>query len=268
MLSVLIDTIVEFLEGTTVKFGVTAVHNTLKAPMELVFGANMKTIYDCFVPVALLLMELYVLLDMLEKVSSENFTLDVLILDFSKMILGIAFVQNGFTILHGVYGISELVCEKIPVAELTFSTTGSKLDFSTWWGAIISFLKLIIDIISNVATGGISFLELATISMIEVVFVSIVAYQRALRIGLRLLLAPFVMADVAGHGFNSNAMHYIKVFFALCMEGPVICMMVVFIADAYKGATGIPVFMKGLMTALVTIKLMFSAHKMAKEMFL
>lgn len=255
---------------STVQSDVIAIHDKLIEAMSLVFGPDMQTLYGIFQAPALLMLMLYLSLDMLEKTTSENFSLDSIILDFTKLIFGVALINNGILIIQGIYGISEMACEQIIAVSGNISFTGSTTapDTSTIWGILAFFIQTIIDVIGSVMSFSVGYLELAIISIIETVCVSIIAYQRALRIAMRLVLSPFVFADVVGNGLNTNAMHYLKVIFALCMEGPIICLCIVLVPTALMGNIGINVMFYGLVTAIVIIKLLFDSHKMAQEMFL
>lgn len=255
-----------------VKNDVVSVHAKLTEAMDLVFAADMQSLYAIFQAPAILMLVLYVLLDMLEKTTSENFSLDSIVLDFTKLIFGMALINNGVAIIQGLYGISELACEKIITesGELIYkSTEALPTETESIWGVIGFFIKTIVNSFSSIGSpvNTVGYLELVLIGLIETVCISVIAYQRAVRIAMRLVLSPFVFADVVGNGLNTNAMHYLKVIFSLCMEGPIICIAVTLVPAAITYG-GITVMFYGLATAIVIVKLLFDSHKMAQEMFL
>lgn len=260
--------------GGVVTHSAHAVHAKLTEAMTLVFGPDMQTLYGIFAAPALLMLMLYVCLDMLEKTSTENFSLDSIVLDFTKLIFGVALINNGLAIIEGVYGISEVICEKIidVAGEINYTTDAVPPSSSdSIWGIIGFFIESITDSVSAVGPlGNVGYFEIILIGIIETICVSIIAYQRAVRIAMRLVLSPFVFADVVGNGLNTNAMHYLKVIFALCMEGPIICTSVALVATVITDGdfTSLKLMFYGLSIAIVIIKLLFDSHKMAQDMFL
>ena len=112
---------------------------------------------------------------------------------------------------------------------------------------------------------GITFLEKTIIGLIGLVGVQIVAYQRAVNLALRALMSPFIFADIVGHGLTNKSMHHIKSILAICLEGPVIILVVAFVNEAMNNVLSQGVAFSALVLAFATISLMFNANKMAKE---
>lgn len=252
------------------KFSVSLVRDDLQSAMSWIYSSNANhqyfvDLYSIFASPAIALLLVYFSMDLFDKLSSENFTIDTLILDFAKIVAGVALINNGIYIMQGLYGISEWICDIISSTvgsqSVEFSTSATANDLNSIWDIIV----LVLDSITA-AGSVISFLEMIIISLIEQICISIVAYQRAVRLGMRIIISPLVMADVVGHGLNNNSMHYLKTIFALCMEGPIICLAVAFVPIAMYGVSSTMLF-AGVALAFVIVKLMFGAHKTAKDMF-
>ena len=260
--------IVSFVTAPS-EFSVMLVRDDLQTAMSWIYTSDsnhhyFEELYSVFAAPALALLLVYFSMDLFDKLSSENFTLDTLILDFAKIIAGVALINNGIYIAQGLYGISEWTCDLIQTATesspaLNFTTIVASGNISSIWDIIVALI--------NGLLSGQSYIEMIGIALAEQVCISIIAYQRAVRLGMRIIVSPLVMADVVGHGLNNSAMHYLRTIFALCMEGPIICLSVAFIPIAKTTPSGITIPFLGITLAFIIVKLMFDAHKIAKDIF-
>lgn len=247
---------------------VKSIHEILKKAMDQVFGINgsvgngITELYGIFASVAIVLLLVYFSMDLFDKLSSENFTIDTLVLNFAKLIMGVALINNGIVIIQGLYGLSEMVCSAvIDTTKLAMQSTPAQAPtIESIWDLIAYGAKSIL----YPENSGSSFLEQIIIGGVSSLCVNIIAYQRAVNLAIRTIISPIIFADVIGHGLTNKTMHYIRVLFAICMEGPIICISIVFLNTAMI-INPIGLLFSSLAVLFVTIKVMFGAAKTAKD---
>lgn len=248
---------------------------TLTEATDKIFASAMiLKIYNAFASVGILLLLVYFSMDIFDKLSSENFTIDVLMLNMVKIVAGVALINNGYTIVKGLIGLSDLVIESI--MGLPTLSTAVTLDFSNIAGFSDpdatfkpgDFLTLMLEIIEmfiNTLKGTtVTYIEKLIIGVVGMVCAQIIAYQRAINLALRMLLCPIVFADVVGHGLSNKSMHYIKSIFGICLEGPIIILVVIFVNETISSFTWGVAFAP-LIMLFCTVNLMFNASKIAKD---
>lgn len=245
------------------------IEDEITRTMSGVFSSDMRAIYDIFAQIGVCLLLVYFCMDLLDKLSSENFSIDVMILDFVKLIGGYALILNGFDILHGISGLADMA--GVAIGNAARDTIGSNLPGVS--GAVEDFLDIIIWFAQSFFGQKPNLLDLILSSLITQIVVTLVCCQRAIRIAIRMLAAPFVLADVIGHGMNNNAMHYIRKLFALFMQGPIMVAgvaMSVAANPAYAG-TGVSPFgtvsLYNLLLTLACAKILLDSKSMSEDLF-
>lgn len=171
----------------------------------------------------------WVMLDLIEKAQMDQMTPEVLIRWGIKMITMVIVVTNTAALAGGVIGIANEITEMVVV-------TGSGSPSSAV-GTLYNELK----------TAG--FIRQTTI-MLEVLipaialivcFVIMLAliYSRIIEVGIRMCFMPIGVSDAFTHGINSPGMRYIKKFFAVCLQGAVL-FMILFIGLQLMSGTAAP----------------------------
>lgn len=240
------------LDGATVSKKVTE-------SMSGVFCPDMHVIYDIFAQIGIYLLLIYFCMDILDKLSSENFSIDVLILNFIKIIAGYALILNGFEIMQGLNGLATMAGNDImnEVAKGEGLNKGNGVD---------DLLDFIIVIVMSLLNLGPNLIDILLANIILQITLSLVCYQRAIRIALRMLVAPFILADVIGHGMNNNAMHYLRKLFALYMQAPIM-IAIITLATSIDLSFGTPKF-KYLAGVIVGAKLLFDSKTISEDLIL
>lgn len=239
----------------------TYIQDEITKSMSGVFSEDMRVIYEVFAQIGVYLLLIYFCMDLLDKLSSENFSLDVLILNFVKLIIGYALILNGFDIIQGLSGLADWAGEAI-IAAAESSIPGIGDEGLGGIGDILDFIMKIAACFLPLPWANL--IDIIISSIITQIVVTLVCCQRAIRIAIRLFVAPFVLADVLGHGMNNNAMHYLKKLFALFLQGPIMIAAIA-VANAAYGTMASIKFMNLLVT-IVCAKILFDSKSIAEDL--
>lgn len=183
--------------------------------------------YNVMIPIGVTLVMLYLSMDLMEKIAMEQVSIETIVLTLFKVVIGAALVNNGILIFEGLNGVSTWFVDTINGALGISSNIGSipinnpEIDavdtMETIWG-IIRFLLAVF--FPPVLIASISDL---LIILVFVFLIPIVAYQRAVKIGVYCLLAPFAISDTVGRGYSSmRAVKYIFNLLKAFLEYPII----------------------------------------------
>lgn len=263
------SSIIELFTSSTSWITAQGIQDTLTKAMSNVFisGNAISKIYSAFTSIGLLLILVYFAMDIFDKLSSENFTIDVLMLDMVKIIAGVALINNGLYIVQGLVGMSDYISEYVISGILANTvpdvsgTTGDLGDDT--WSIIGNVIKIIIEEAFAYSKYSLNLLESMIIGVVAMIATQIIAYERAILLAIRTLLSPFIFADIVGHGLSNKAMHHIKSIFAICLEGPIIILAVAFVNQAVGDSYSVA--FSGIILVFATVKLMFGANQIAKE---
>lgn len=182
--------------------------------------------YRVMIPIGIIFSVLYYSLDLMDNVGFEQVSIEKIVLSFSKLIAGVALVSNGLEIFKGLNGFSILAVEQINAAlgieDLTgvvgYSTTEVNAEVMK---SVFGMLKFLIAIFNPLAF--LSMLSDLLIILIFVFLVPVIAYQRAVKIGMYCLLAPIALSDTVGKGaFSIRAIKFLINLFKAFMEFPII----------------------------------------------
>ena len=183
------------------------------------------TIYEIMIPIGSVLAVVYVSLDIMEKATITEFTVDQIILSFVKLIVAIGLINNGIVLFEGLNDFASMITEIALNQAL-----GADMDIGTLSVAEATFPEIGKDVLSIIIAvfnllnpaNIIEITENALWLVFFLLLVPIAAYQRAIRVGIYCLLSPIVMADVAGHGLkNSNAIKFVFGLLSVMMEFPI-----------------------------------------------
>ena len=181
--------------------------------------------YEAMIPIGTILAVLYVSLDIMEKATITEFTIDQLILSFVKLVVAVGLINNGILLFQGLNAFSEVITDvalnqalgaDLTVGAFTTETVDLPSIGKSVLTLIITMFKLLNPFFVVEATENLLWM------ILYLVLIPIAAYQRAVRVGIYCLLSPVVLADVAGHGLkNSNAIKFIFSLLGIMMELPV-----------------------------------------------
>lgn len=235
-----------------------------------------REIYETGVqPVAVMLLFIYFMLAVVDKLSSENFTWEQLWRQMA-MLLGSKFlIDHGFDIMEILFNIgvnfAYNVSESGAAEAIDTGMTATEMltTFQTSLGLDKGILKILAPIIMFM------YLLIPWIfSFILGMAVKIVCYTRVVEIYLRAAFAPIALTDFFHSGFQGTGWRFLKSFFACCLQGAFILAIAVIYSvlmnsafeqfgDSLSFWESIGLF---LSIGCASVMLMFKSLGLAKEM--
>lgn len=219
-------------------------------------------------PIAIMIVVIFFLLAILEKVSSENLTLEHVLREVIKLCFGLYLVTNSVEIVVGCIELGNGILQKVLGLINTTSMTG----------AAVFTEQMLKD------TGGVLAMVLITIiialflliQLILVVIMRCVVIIRLLEIAMRTAMSPLALSDTfAGNLLHSHAINFIRSFGALCLQGVFIAIVANFLPMFWAGMLANPgtgawdivaAVLEMLVVLVAALILMFKSGSIAKEM--
>lgn len=222
-------------------------------------------------PIGVLLVVVIFLLGLVEKVSTEQFTLESLLKDIIKFCMGLYLVTNAVEIVVG--------CINIGNGLVTAVENGGFLTrpaLSTYRDEILTgnMIKELGNFFVSILL-GVVFILFMVVEMIILVVMKCVCTIRVLEIAIRTAMAPIALADTfAGNLLNSHAINFIRSFGALCVQGVFITIisyvLPMFWGGIFSASSNLWDVLGGLMSMFVIsvscLLLMFKSGSIAKDM--
>lgn len=219
-------------------------------------------------PIAVYIVLIMFLLSTIDRVSTEQFTLESLLKDLIKFCMGIYLVTNAVEIVVGCIKIGNLILIEASdhmfavsnLDDLSHLFTGDAL--KTWGGVIPMVLMWVV------------FTVFIIFELIVMLFMNGITLVRTLEIAIRASVAPLALSDTfAGNITNSHAIGFIRSFAALCLQGLFISICAniipVFMAGAFNNMDSpwliIGVLLNMIILSVATLLLMFRSGSIAKD---
>lgn len=243
------------------------------------WGGGFSSIWDGVVkisnnvlePIAVLVVVVIFLLSLVEKVSTEQFTLESVLKDVIKLCMGLYLVTNAVEIVVGTIELGNALINEVTAADFL-----ARPQLSAYKDEILtgSQLKEFGNFVATVLL-GVFFLIFMLIEMFIILIMKCVCTIRTLEIAIRTSMAPIALADTfAGNLLNSHAINFIRSFAALCLQGVFITIisyvLPMFWGGLFVNCTSMWDVLGGLLSMFVIsiscLLLMFKSGSIAKEM--
>lgn len=240
-------------------------------------------VYDAVMTVALMLVFIYFILAMVEKLSSETFTWEHFIKQLALLLVSKFVLENGMVIIEYCFDLGLGLFNEITAVldnqeafqnSSLFETNTSYDAFKDLMGvgdgSVVGFIKqLFLPLIMLIVL-----ILPWLISFIGELLMKLVMYSRVIDIYLRAMAAPIAFADFYHGGLQSAGFRYLKNFLAVGIQGALI-MMIVAIYSLLV-ATVVPTGFDSLATFFgfwgiyasvmaAAVMLMFKSMSLAKE---
>lgn len=236
---------------------------------------TVKGLYDTIVlPAASMLLCIYFLIAITDKLASEHFTWDQAIRQMCMLLLGFFIITRGFEILNTLFQIGVdfvgQVGDWVQGKGGTNGTVGSdvaekvkdiynaqKFSSIKVFDNLLKFCYLLIPYIGQWLLG---------------MCVKIICYTRIIEIYIRAAFAPIAFCDFFQNGFQGAGWRFLKAFLAVCLQGAVIVaiaaiytavMPIVFNMD--NDPTFFDVMGRYLAILAAAVMLMFKSLSLTKE---
>ncbi len=199
-----LELIIEVLEETINN----VINKNLKDVLKLSAGefGVANTIYDIILPLALILLAIYFLVELLEKSTSQNFNAEQMISLLIKLAIGVIIVQHIDVVIVAICNITNGILTAIN--ETTTDFLGS-LSIETRMNGAQSFFA----IVANFIMFFVAYIIAVAMNVLILFHVISVKFE----IVARAAFAPLGVADVMS-GMNSGAIRYIKSFLSVSLQ--------------------------------------------------
>lgn len=225
---------------------------------------------NVMVPIALGLLVIWFLVNLMEKSSSEQITIEQFLMLFVKLIAAKFIIDNGFQIFADLWSLGISVIDDVGDA-FTHNANGLAFDYHALWKDITGHeWNEKLPILTSL--GLMCQLLLPWIaSKIMIACVYFICYSRLLEMLVRMLATPIAVSDFVTEGLHGAGWRYMKNFLAICLQG----MIIVAIGQLY------PLVMAGVLTtsggfwtvvlkylafSFAAIALMFKSLSLSKEL--
>lgn len=237
--------------------------------------AMVKALYDnVVVPVALMLMVIYFLIGLMDKMTSENFTWEQMARQFCMLLASFFLINYGLDILDKLFQIGLIfVGDATTAVEGFLGGLGGGADANALYENFKDEVKLgDIEIFNNIIRFAYLLLPWA-LSWILGLCVKIIVYSRVIEIYLRAAYAPIALSDFFQNGFQGAGWSSLKSFLAICLQGAFIfgiAALFTALSDVVWDSPSFTGFFAsmGVHLALLcsAVMLMFRSLSLAKEM--
>lgn len=196
-----------------------------------------RTIYNTLMPIGVMLMFIYFMLALVDKLSSENFTWEHLWRQLAMLLAAKYLMEHGFELLELLSGIGISIMGKISGingagvsataidAEAMISQFRDSigvLGYIEWIGNIVMFIYLLIPWV---------------ISWIIGLCVNIICYSRVIEIYVRAAFAPIALSDFFHSGLQGGGWKYLKNFLAASLQGAIILVIAIIYSGLFQAIT-------------------------------
>lgn len=194
-----------------------------------------RLVYDAVMSVALMLVFIYFLLALVEKLSSETFTWEHLVKQLALLLVSKFVLENGMVIIEYCFDIGLALFNEITAVldgqeafqnSSLFQTNTSYDQFKDLMGvgdgSVSGFIK-------QLFLPFIMFIVLIfpwLLSFIGELLMKLIMYSRIIDIYLRSMAAPIAFADFYHGGLQSAGFRYLKNFLAVGIQGALIMLIV------------------------------------------
>lgn len=228
-----------------------------------------RVLHNTIKPVALMLMFIYFMVAVVDKLSSDTFTWEQLWRQLAMLLASFYLIQHGFELLEVLFNVGMAMAAKISEAAstdieaATFDASLLVESFMDAWGdGWPEFIMKIIMVI---------FLLIPwLLSWVMRICVSVICYSRVIEIYARATFAPIAISDFFHSGLQGGGWRFLKNFLAVCLQGGMILVIAIiyskiFAALSFTDANLFTFIGKYLAFFASAIMLMFKSLSLTKE---
>ena len=241
-----------------------------------VFGAAysvVHAIYNSVMSIGVMLLFVYFMLALVDKMSSDSFTWEQLWRQMAWLLAGKYVMENGFEILELLFNIGMAVAAQISaLGDPTVTETA--IDAAT---IIEEFTESFNGFYAILAKGVMMIFLIIPwlLAWIMELAVNIICYSRVIEIYARVTLAPVALSDLFRSGVQGTGWRYLKSFLAVALQGALILIIGIVYSAVFgsivmnpePGITGLVVMLgKYIVIYASAVMLMFKSQSLAKEL--
>ena len=180
-------------------------------------GNTLTQIYHIIQPIGCVLLVLYFLLELAERVQAESFNLEQFIRMSCKLLIGVTIMNNGLDLLTAGMNFASGIYESIAASAASNPLNSTVLD--EYYVALkdASFFKCLPYLFELLIPWLMMFLCK--------IVLYVMVYSRVLELLGRGVFAPIGMSNIFSGGFSSSGYRYFKKFVAVALQGAVIAVI-------------------------------------------
>lgn len=224
-----------------------------------------ETVYEYVLPIGLVLVVLYFLIDIMEKSTSNHFTAEQFSKMLVKLVIAELLVQNGSKIIVLFCNISNALIRRINQIPVPTASLVDQMGVADW-GDLTSTLVIIANIIMALLPWA--------LSIIINVLIIVICFTRKLELVARCTMAPVGMSDLISGGMNSRGIRYLKRIISVLFQGVFIVVICKASASLLAGDSALgsafaflPYSWTGLIQGFIVLSLMKGSKDFANDMF-
>ena len=174
------------------------------------------------VPIATMMICVYFIINIMEKMSNENFTWEQLGRLLAMLLVGVFMIENSFEILTKLYDIG------IELVDLTVKKLGTGSESNADVNVALDAYKQMKEGKSGIMKALWDILMMFVllfpwlVSWIMRLVVKVICYSRMIEVLLRAAFSPLALSDFFQNGIQGAGWRWLKNFFAVCLQGVVI----------------------------------------------
>jgi hypothetical protein len=180
------------------------------------------SVYESFAVIGLLLVILYFIIDVLDEMQADHFTVDHLIKKLITMAVAILVISQGPIIFTNIIKFSEELMYDVHAAFRKFTLNNNSelqktYENMMYTDGVFGFLESMADALGLLFDNIVAYI----LSYVALLFAYLTAFSRFLEIMIRFAMAPIGLAPLVSGGAKGSGMRYLKKFASVCIQGAV-----------------------------------------------
>lgn len=232
-----------------------------------------EPLYQAVQSVALMLIFIYFMIAVIDKLSGENFTWEQLWRQMALLLVSMYLINHGFDLLELLFDLGMALLSKVAAV---IPEGGGVLGVESAEALLKEFEdSLGLSGVAKILKSVIIFVWLLipwALSWVMGLCVKIILYSRVIEIYVRTVFAPIALADFYQGGLQSAGFRYLRNFLAVAIQGSIILVIAAIYSALFTtvvSSAGLNIFaFLGLYLAFLAsaIMLMFKSLSVAKEL--
>lgn len=239
--------------------------NAFEHKSNVTFLTITASLYNAMYPTGIMLIMLFFLIEILDEVQTDHFSVEHLIKKLITLAVSILVLSQGTTILHYILELGDALAAEMSWKSTSVSGTD---DLSALYDDLTSTSSGIISSIVACITALGVFLKSIPgylMSLVCYLIAYLLSFSRFLELLIRFAFAPIGMAQLVSGGSKGAGMRYIKKFASVCIQGAV-CVLALnvspMLVELVNGLSGIVAF---AVVPLTTIGFLVKAGRVADD---
>lgn len=232
----IIESMLEFAFGSDLFDGMVSILTKSPSAFPNAWAFVTAAYNNVMLPIGYGIMVIYFLIALLDKASSEQFSLEQALKLFIKLLVVKIVLDNGLDIMNEIMRLGNLLVSGFVSGDSISASTNAYTtmlnlakqetnNFNSVLASIVFMFKLIIPYIGSF--------------LIQIVM-KFVCYSRIIEIMIRTIIAPVAIGDMFSEGMHGSGFRFLKSYLAVCLQGMIIfCIAFLFSlisADVLTGA--------------------------------